>query len=145
MKKLYLAGPISYLTKEEASGWREKTEKEMSGFFRCYNPMTEEEKARNKEGEKYSSGRDLKKTLIDSIFTRDMFWVKDSDVILADFTIVPPSLGGGTPFELGAAWALGKPIILVGPLENISVFTVLGSSVRYDTLEEAHSFLRSIA
>lgn len=146
MKKIYLAGPISHLTYDETSGWRKYVTSSLSGHeYRTYDPVNEEEKARVKEGDKFCDGKNLPQLTLNEIFTRDMFWVKDSDIILADFTIVPPSLGGGTPFELGAAWALNKPIIVVGPKSNIQAFTMLGSSVHFETLDEAISFLKTIA
>ena len=43
------------------------------------------------------------------IFERDMSWVKEADIIVAEVTT--PSLGVG--FEIGQAEAMGKPIICV--------------------------------
>lgn len=145
MKKIYLAGPISHLTYEETSEWRKYVTASLNSLYRTYDPVNEEEKVRVKEGEKFCDGKNLPQLTLDEIFTRDMFWVKDSDIILANFTLVPPSLGGGTPFELGAAWALGKPIIVVGPKQNIQAFTLLGSSIHFGTLQEAIDFLETIA
>lgn len=145
MSKIYLAGPISNLTYEEAGEWRWKCEDVLAGKFDILNPLLRTDINHvNKNTGTFGNGHELKKLTSDMFFARDMFWVREADIALANFTLVPPVLGGGTPYELGAAFALNKLVIVVGPKENIPLFCLKGASIYFETLDEAIGFLETL-
>jgi len=78
------------------------------------------------------------------IFERDMAWVREADVIVAEVSM--PSLGVG--YELGQAEALGKPMLcLYRPQEGKRLSAmVAGNSVpvirTYKTLEDIEVILK---
>ncbi|HEV7121412.1 MAG TPA: nucleoside 2-deoxyribosyltransferase [Candidatus Paceibacterota bacterium] len=84
------------------------------------------------------SGEDLS---VETIFARDMDWVRESDVIVSEVT--NPSLGVG--YELGQAEAMGKPILCLYREQEGKKLSamLLGNSyptiVIYATLEEAYA------
>lgn len=146
MSRIYLAGPISHLTYEETSSWRNKViaALEDEGFW-FLNPVLDSDVDHvNKNTGVFGNGHDLNENISDMFFVRDMKWVKDADITLADFTIVPKTLGGGTPYELGAAFAWNKTVIVVGPKENIPLFCLKGASIHFDTIDEAIEFLKTV-
>lgn len=143
-KKIYLAGPISNLTYEQASNWREQVEAEINWMV-CKNPLLKTDIDHvNKETGTFGDGHDLVKDISDQFFVRDMQWVRECDITIANFTDVPRRLGGGTPYELGAAFAWNKLVIVVGPKENIPLFCLKGASIHFQTIEEAIDFLRTM-
>ena len=79
----------------------------------------------------------------DQIFTRDMGWVREADVIIAE--VSTPSLGVG--YELGQAEALGKPILcLFRPKEGKRLSAMVAGNhyvqvSEYQTREEAAEVL----
>jgi len=75
----------------------------------------------------------------DWIYERDMAWVREADVIIAE--VSTPSLGVG--YELGKAEDMGKKILCLyrpQPEKRLSAMLAGNSSlkiVKYETLEEA--------
>ncbi len=78
------------------------------------------------------------------IFERDMEWVREADVIVAE--VSTPSLGVG--YELGQAEALGKPILcLYRPQEGKRLSAMVsGNSYmpirEYQTIEDVRSIFK---
>ncbi len=88
-----------------------------------------------------SSGEDLKEH---SIYNRDISYIKESDVIVAEVTV--PSLGVG--YEIAFAEALGKPVIcLFNKAKNNNKLSAMISGntnidvLTYSTLEELFPLL----
>jgi len=79
----------------------------------------------------------------DYIFNRDMAWVKESDVIVAEVT--QPSLGVG--YELGMGESLGKKVYcLYRPQEGKKLSAMIGGNkyfiiTEYKTLEDAKKLI----
>lgn len=77
------------------------------------------------------------------IFDRDMGWIKDSDVVVAEVTT--PSLGVG--YELGQAESMGKEIIcLYREVDNKRLSAMVSGNpymkiFKYSTLEDVKSIL----
>lgn len=140
MPYVYLAGPISGLSFEEGSGWREYCEANLKNTF---NPLLPSDKDHLTDGNKFSNGKDLDNLISDMFFSRDLYWTEKCDIIIANFTIRPPVLGSGTIYELGYAHALRKLIILVGPDENIPLFATKGANVHFQTIEEAVEYIKT--
>jgi nucleoside 2-deoxyribosyltransferase len=72
------------------------------------------------------------------IFTRDMDWVKEADIIIAE--VSTPSLGVG--YEIGQAEAMGKPILCLYRKTDSNLSAMIsGNRVltvkEYDNLETA--------
>ena len=72
------------------------------------------------------------------IYERDVEWIRESDVVIAEVTT--PSLGVG--YEIGFAEALGKPVIaLFRPSSGRRLSAMIGGnrtvkSIAYETLED---------
>jgi len=145
-KTIYLAGPISGLTYTEARcGWRETfvTELTRSGLDHifCHSPMRGKEFLMQVDGPLGSSERDYPKDAMATaagITTRDYNDVKTCDAMVACF-LESSGISAGTFMEFGFAWALQKPIIVIGPENDVNVRHVMAERVagyRVDTIEE---------
>lgn len=79
------------------------------------------------------------------IYERDMAWVRDADVLIAEVT--KPSLGVG--YEIGQAEALSKPVLcLYRPIEGARLSAMLAGNsalaVRsYGDIEEAEAHVQA--
>jgi nucleoside 2-deoxyribosyltransferase len=141
-RTIYLAGPITGLTHDEARyGWRQEFAQLMPEHIFCSSPM------RGKEFMKdhgiLSSGHDYPEHAMataEGITTRDYNDVKNCDAMVACYLESGDRPSLGTAAEFGYCWALHKPIIVVGPAEEINVRHLMlkrMAGYRVDTLEEA--------
>jgi nucleoside 2-deoxyribosyltransferase len=79
----------------------------------------------------------------EEIFLRDVAWLREADVLVAEVTA--PSLGVG--YEIGVAETLGKPVLCLYQrrlVERLSAMIAgnMGLTVRgYDSPEEAFEFI----
>lgn len=79
----------------------------------------------------------------DSIYIRDMAWVKEADVLIAE--VSTPSLGVG--YEIGKAEDMGKKILCLYRNQadkKLSTMLVGNHNIKianYDTLEEAKGYV----
>lgn len=143
MSKVYLAGPISHLTYEQASEWRIYCEQKL-GVDRCLNPMMESDRELVGPDGKFCDGRNLGHNIVTEFFTRDILWVEKADIVLCNFTYIPEQLGGGTIYEMGYAHAKGKTIVTAGPKENVPPFAAEGVNIHFEELSEATSWIKEI-
>ncbi len=145
-RTIYLAGPITGLTHDEARyGWREEFASllEVGGYdhISCNSPM------RGKDFLKgfgvLSSGSGYPKNALCSeagINTRDYNDVKLCHAMVACYLESNNVASLGTAAEHGFAHALQKPIITIGPEDEINVRHIMlkrMAGYRVDTLEEA--------
>ncbi len=141
-KTIYLAGPITGLTHDEARyGWRETFNAMLPSHIHGSSPM------RGKEFLKdigvLSSGHDYPDNAMATpagITTRDHNDVFTCDAMIACFLESGGRISGGTFMEYGWASAYRKPIIIVGSLDDPNVKHLMAEHVagyRVDTLEEA--------
>lgn len=88
------------------------------------------------------SMHDVEVDVLELIAKRDIREIQEADVFV-QFTIDPdsPMIRGGMHFECGYAWALKKPILLVGPRQN--VFHHLPGVERVKGWKEAKTWLRA--
>jgi len=107
--RVYLAGPITGLTFEEATGWREEVTDVLTSLgYEVFNPLRGEiELARSHAETPIEATTKAGRA---SVFKRDTFDVRRSDIIVADLTGIGMR-SVGTLFELGYAHAMGKMII----------------------------------
>lgn len=149
-RTVYLAGPITGLTHDEARfGWRQQLKKIMDGagaeHIHLSSPMRGKEFLKDfgvlTSGDGYPEHAMATSS---GITTRDFNDVKTCDVMVACFLESGGRLSGGTFMEYGFAWALQKPIIVIGPKDDPNIQHTMAQRVagyRVDTLEEASVLL----
>ncbi len=141
-KTIYLAGPITGLTHDEARyGWRADFKRMMPDHIFCNSPM------RGKEFLSgvgvLTSGHDYPRDALCSeagINTRDYNDVKNCDAMIACYVESNGVASLGTAAEHGFAHALQKPILTIGAEDEINVRHIMlkrMAGYRVDTLEEA--------
>jgi len=143
MSTVYLAGPIAGCSYDEAMDWRSDAATVLNAYgIDTLSPMRAKEALRDvaelsswdyPEHGPLSSG---------SVYARDLFDVRRSDVLLANLTGVD-RVSIGTMFELGYATALTKYIVVVMEPENVHkhIFVSQSAGIIVSTMAEA---LRSI-
>lgn len=143
--KLYMAGPMAGLSYEEASAWREEARAVLDHDFELISPCRNKESLRGRGKLGMHGYSDHFMCNDQTIFYRDTNDVISCDGLLVNFKDAP-FISIGTPFELGVAWTLRKPIVTVMPKGNCyhHIFTVQCSTYIADTLDEACMALRSI-
>lgn len=141
-RTIYLAGPITGLTHDEARyGWRQAFAALMPPHIFCNSPM---------RGKEFlathgilSSGHDYPDNAMATdagITTRDYNDVKNCDAMVACFLESGGRPSLGTAMEYGFAHAHQKPVIAVGDIEDPNIKHLMLQRVagyRVDTLEEA--------
>ena len=141
-KTIYLAGPITGLTHDEArDGWRRAFATLVSEHIFCNSPMRGKDMLKSfgvlTSGEDYP---DDAMTTSAGITSRDFNDVRTCDAMITCFLESGGRLSGGTFMEYGFAHALQKPIICIGPLDDPNVQHLMAQRVvgwRVDGLEEA--------
>lgn len=141
-KTIYLAGPITGLTHDEARyGWREEFDTLMPEHIYCNSPMRGKEML--KDFGVLTSGKgypDNPLTSSAGILTRDFNDVRTADAMIACFVESRGRLSGGTFMEYGFAHALRIPIIGIGSEDDPNLHHLMAQRVlgyRVETLEEA--------
>jgi len=141
-KMVYLAGPITGLTHDEArDGWRKDFASLMPEHIYCNSPMRGKDML--KDWGVLTSGAgypDNAMTTPEGITSRDFNDVKTCDAMIACFLESNDHLSGGTFMEYGFAHALQKPIIGIGPAHDPNLQHLMAQRVmgwRVDGLEEA--------
>lgn len=141
-KMVYLAGPITGLTHDEARlGWRTEFASLMPEHIFCNSPMRGKDMLKNfgilTSGNDYP---DNAMTTSEGITSRDFNDVRTCDAMIACFLESKGDISGGTFMEYGFAHALQKPIIGVGPADEPNLHHLMAKRVlgwRVDGLEEA--------
>jgi nucleoside 2-deoxyribosyltransferase len=145
-KTVYLAGPITGLTHDEARfGWRREFAKQLQAMghdhIYCSSPMRGKDFLRDhgKLGSDQDLYSDNPMATSAGIMTRDFNDVKTGDAMVACFLESNGILSGGTFMEYGIAHTLQKPIIGIGPKDDVNLSHLMAARVigyRVDTLEE---------
>lgn len=147
-KSVYLAGPITGLTYQQAAQtWRKEFANLLHArapHIECFSPMRAKEFLDNDQSlgctgvELDKIGHALARPL--GILARDSNDVRNRDAIVACFLGATDRVSIGTVWEIGHARALNKPIIVVmEPTGNIHDHVFITHSAGYvvDTLDEA--------
>ena len=109
---VYLAGPISHLTYEEATKWRLVAEGALRGWgLTAYSPMRGKALLRH-EGVLRDAYDISPMTTQKGLTTRDRHDVAKADALLVNF-LGATQVSCGTPIEFGWADALNIPIVMV--------------------------------
>jgi nucleoside 2-deoxyribosyltransferase len=144
-RMIYLAGPISGLSYDKARyGWRQEFVEviQNSGMshISCNSPMRGKEFMQNHGV--LSSGHDYPDHAMatpEGITTRDYNDVRECSAMVACFLESGDRPSLGTAAEFGYCWALHKPIIVIGPADEVNVKHIMlkrMAGYRVDTLEE---------
>lgn len=142
---VYLAGPITGLTHDEARfGWRSEFKDMIDGMG--LDHLTLSSPMRGKEFLKdhgiLSSGHDYPENAMatpEGITTRDYNDVRMCSAMVACYLESDGRPSLGTAAEFGYCWALHKPIITIGPADEINIRHLMlkrMTGYRVDTLEE---------
>ena len=145
-RMVYLAGPITGLTHDEARyGWRrefvEMLESMGLNHVSCNSPMRGKEFLKNHGI--LSSGHDYPDHAMatpEGITTRDYNDVRECSAMVACYLESGDRPSLGTAAEFGYCHALQKPIIAVGPADEVNIRHLMlkrMAGYRVDTLEEA--------
>jgi hypothetical protein len=140
-RTVYLAGPITGLTFEGATSWREYAVSKFPDWLLPLSPL---------RGKSYLKGMvDERNTIADhyqnkilstprGITTRDRNDVMRSDAVLVNF-MGAPRVSIGTVVEVGWADAFRKPLIVVMDRENMHWHSIIRECAGYITadLDEA--------
>ena len=120
--KVYLAGPISGLSYEDATNWRTITKDAMASMSDNqvigFSPMRGKLKLES-EKEIQDSYPDYALTSINGINTRDYNDVKTSHVILVNFLGCGSKVSIGTAMEIAWARVFQIPVVIVMEKNNI--------------------------
>ena len=138
MRTVYLAGPIAGCTNGEARSWRN----DASNFLRQFNlrgadPLRDESAPTGKFSKAEDFANDSGVTLSRAIAGKNWLDVRMCDAMLAYVPLLDrPTYG--TIWEIGAFYALQKPIVLVS--DNPAVFNHpdidISCSWKYEDLDE---------
>lgn len=110
--KVYLVGPISGCTYEEATGWRKMvTERIKSLGYTIFDPMKGMDHLKNKSKIMGSYENDLI-AKDDHIFQADLYRIRQADILFCNFSNLK-RYSVGSFFEVGYGHALNKSIIIV--------------------------------
>lgn len=141
-KTVYLAGPITGLTYEEArDGWRKEFASLMPEHVLCNSPMRGKEFLAKRgilaaDPDTYT---DNPMATASGIVTRDFFDVRTSDVMVACFLEANGIASLGTAVEFGMAYVVDTPIVMIADADCMHAKHVfLGEIAGYHvaTLEE---------
>ncbi len=128
-KTIYLAGPITGLTQQEAAGgWRKHFKDLMyaNHHIHCLSPMRGKEFLASLG--KLTSGKGYPNNPLSSpsgIVHRDLFDVRGCDIMIACFLESNGLMSIGTAIEYGVAWENNVPIIAVGAPDEINIHHIM--------------------
>lgn len=108
--KVYAMGRIGTLTYEEATGWRDVLSAQLEPEIKVLDPMRGKESlaALGRLNNTGYPGHIFAER--EKILQRDLYDVRSCDAMVAYLNGTAPA-GRSSMVELGAAWALNKPII----------------------------------
>lgn len=149
-KTIYLAGPISGLTHDEARyGWRQKFNTLLLPHIFARSPMRGKEFLKE-AGVLTSTGERYPEHALstpEGITTRDYNDVITSDAMVACYLESGNRPSLGTAAEFGYAWAKQVPIIVIGPADEVNVKHLMlrrMAGYRVDTLEEGATIINHL-
>lgn len=145
--KVYVAGPISGLTYAEATKYFDWITKQLEKKgLDVFTPMVKNEydKTFAKDEIITPLGSETNPLATNkAIFTRDVWMVRQSDIILVNFTTGKDRVSIGSCMELMAAFILGKHTIVVMKEDDIHqhAFIKEASNLVVPTIEQAIDYV----
>lgn len=137
MSLVYLAGPITGLTYEQAVGWREEFQRLVGPSIKCLSPMRHKEYLLGETDLKDGYDQHLMST-VRAITTRDRFDCTRCDMLVVNVLgATRPSLG--TTMEIAWADLCRTPIVMIMEPGNVHDHGMIRESVGWivQTPEEA--------
>lgn len=139
-KLVYLGGPITGLSWEEATRWRtEVGARLMTEGFRVLSPLRGQKSCKGDAQMKSTYGEKAHPTVTDKAINRtDLDDIRNSNLVFLNF-LGSKTKSIGTCIEIGFAYGLAKPIIAVMEPDNIHHHAMLHdcTAIIFETLEEA--------
>lgn len=144
---VYTCGPMTGLTPEAASEWREHVEARLvPEGFTVASPMRIEGK-QLESGVPIAALPDTKEPTLQgpAIYHRDMFDLDRTDILLCNLNDLPPGPVIGSTYEIGYVDALGKAAIVIvaregNPFRHHPLITT-PADILYDELDPALDFI----
>lgn len=141
---VYLAGPISGLTYEEANNWRCHIRVDLAPDIICFDPMRGQEYLKDfgvLEGAYESDPM----TTARAIMIRDHWDCMRADLIIANFVDVK-RISIGTCMEIAFAFAYRKPLIAIMEIGNPHDHPMVKEAVSYwaHNIGDAAAIARSV-
>jgi nucleoside 2-deoxyribosyltransferase len=112
MKKIYLAGPISGLTYDDAQDWRNKFSAAIDYRIECFSPLRGKDYL-TKQGKLEGSYDEFPLFTDQGITTRDRYDCMGADLVVFYMLGATERVSIGTMIELGWADAMRRPAILI--------------------------------
>lgn len=144
MKKIYLAGPITGLTYDEATMWRNAVKNELIEY-QCFSPLRAKwYLAKNFELPAISKS-DKPLSTAKGILCRDYFDCNTADIIIVNF-LNAKRISIGTVAEIAWAWQARKPIIAIMEPGNVHEHDFLVEMIPYivKSVPEAIQLARAV-
>lgn len=144
MKKIYLAGPITGLSYEAATKWREDV-KESLPEYECFSPLRAKWYLQQYAQLPAVSTSDKPLSSAKGILCRDYFDCSTADLIIVNF-LNAKRISIGTVAEIAWAWQARKPIIAIMNSKNVHEHDFLNEMIAYkvSTVNDAKSLARAI-
>ncbi len=148
---IYLAGPITGLTWPEATEWRVEAHNRFADAsmssnnkYICLSPLRGKEYLKDETDIKHSYD-EHQLSSAKMINSRDMFDVKRSNLLIVNLKNAK-RVSIGTVLEIGAAFILGKPIIVIMEPDNVHKHSMLSEQATaiVDDLDAAIYFALQI-
>ena len=129
--RVYLCGPMTGCTDEEAGGWRKAAAARLSEYgIVSLDPMD-----RDYRHTKYD---DDPESVLPDLVEEDKIDIEMSDVVLVNYTKVSV----GTSMEIMLAWQRAKRVIVVAPKDTtLSPWVWYHSHQVYHSMEEAYDHI----
>lgn len=119
MSKVYLSGPITGLTYNEARfGWRAEFAEKLGQTITVLSPMRHEGHLAEIKGKLAKEYPEHLFSHPRMIVTKDLLDVKESTIVIANF-LGAKKVSIGTVAEIGYAHALGKTLIIIMEPGNV--------------------------
>lgn len=143
-KSVYLAGPITGLTFDGCTDWREHAARALAPDIDAFSPMRQKHFLADR-GKLEGAYDTHPLSTAKGITTRDRFDCTGCDVILMNL-LGATRVSIGTMIEVGYAAIARRPIVLVMEPGNIHEHPMLAEEAGYrvQTLDEGISIVRSI-
>ena len=145
-KTIYLAGPISGLTYEEANEWREVITPNLEILgYKVLNPMYDKDFLKNKGV--IGKDTDVINNVLNNhnnIYELDLFRVRHSDILLINF-LGSKKASIGTVVEISTAHELNKIVIMIMEEDNVhNHIFITRNSIVVRTFEDAMTLLKAV-
>ena len=139
--KVYLAGPISWLTYEQATQWRKEAKEQLEKLgFTVIDPMRQKEPT----GDILENENGTRNGI--QYWTQDRLDIEQCDILLVNFLDAGLVVSIGTCVEIGMAVQLNIPIVVIMEQDNVHQHPFITTPAEYiaNVLEHAIGYCEFI-